>query len=99
MMKKLFKAGLLIALVVMLGSCMASTSLVEGEQPAGFLRGIWHGWIAPIALIVQLFRPDTTIFEPNNTGFWYEFGFYMAIISGFGGIGLARGKKRRDRSD
>jgi len=35
------------------------------------------------------------MFEVINSGFWYEFGFYIAIIGGFGGISLSR-KKRKD---
>jgi hypothetical protein len=30
-----------------------------------------------------------------NSGFWYDFGYYMAIISGFGGLSLYRKKSRR----
>jgi hypothetical protein len=30
----------------------------------------------------------------NNTGWWYDFGFYMAIISGFGGLSLNRKHKK-----
>jgi len=32
----------------------------------------------------------------NNSGWWYDLGFYMAIISGFGGIALSR-KARKER--
>ncbi|MEW6653145.1 MAG: hypothetical protein AB1394_06705, partial [Bacteroidota bacterium] len=60
---------------------------------AGFFTGVWHGWIAPISLIMGLFNPEIRVYEINNTGWWYDFGFYIAIISGFGGISLFRKNK------
>jgi hypothetical protein len=60
------------------------------DGPAGFFSGVWHGWIAPISLILGLFNDNLRVYEINNTGWWYDFGFYMAVISGFGGLSLAR---------
>jgi hypothetical protein len=34
------------------------------------------------------------IYEPVNTGFWYDFGFYIAILGGFGGFSLVRKKHK-----
>jgi hypothetical protein len=31
-----------------------------------------------------------------NTGWWYDFGFYIAIVGGFGGFALSRKKKRKE---
>ncbi len=69
------------------------TQSTESEKVAGFFMGIWHGWIAPISLILGLFDNNIRIYEVNNTGWWYDFGFYMAIISGFGGLALRRRRK------
>jgi len=33
------------------------------------------------------------VYETTNTGWWYDFGFYTAIISGFGGLSLVRKNK------
>jgi hypothetical protein len=35
------------------------------------------------------------VYEPNNTGWWYDVGFYMAVIAGFGSLSLARRKKQK----
>ena len=59
--------------------------------------GIWHGWIAPISLIVSIFDPFVSMYEVHNTGWWYDFGFYIAIISGFGGVSLSRKRKKERR--
>lgn len=46
---------------------------------AGFLIGLWHGIIAPITFLVSLFAPGMSIYETNNNGRWYEFGFMLGI--------------------
>lgn len=77
-----------------LTGCMPGDGSYTTLKPAGFLSGIWHGWIAPISLVFSLIGNSRGIYEVINTGFWYDFGFYMAIISGFGGISLSRKKRR-----
>ncbi len=87
--------AMVVLMVLSMSSCMPGNGRASVDQPAGFFWGIWHGWIAPISLVASLFNSDLSVYEINNTGFWYDFGFYMAIVSGFGGLGLARGRKRR----
>jgi hypothetical protein len=81
----------LIFLIFFFVGCFP-TRTSENENAAGFFKGIWHGWIAPISLVVGLFDNNIRIYESNNTGWWYDFGFYMAVISGFGGLALSRKK-------
>lgn len=83
-----------IFVLLALTGCIPGDGTSSTTNTAGFFWGIWHGWIAPISLIISLFDKNITIYEVFNTGFWYDLGFYMAIISGFGGISLARKKKR-----
>lgn len=80
-----------------LTGCIPGDGTYTTSDPAGFFWGIWHGWLAPISLIVGLFDKNITIYEPINTGWWYDFGFYMAIISGFGGLSLFRKDKHRKK--
>lgn len=82
-------------LLFLLSGCIPGDGASSSSDPAGFFSGIWHGWIAPISLVVSLFSKNIRIYEPFNTGFWYDFGFYMAIISGFGGLTLSRRKKKK----
>ena len=89
------KALIATLLVVMLSSCAPGSGEYGDNNEAGFFSGVWHGWIAPVTLIVQIFDEDIRVYEPSNTGWFYDFGFYIAVISGFGSIGLARGKKKR----
>jgi hypothetical protein len=99
MKKKLFLIMLLIFAALMLTGCIPGDGRHDVERPANFLWGIWHGWIAPLSLIISLFNREIGIYEVWNTGFWYDFGFYIAVISGFGGLSLSRKKKRRRDDD
>ncbi|TJX15942.1 hypothetical protein E9840_01145 [Tissierella creatinini] len=87
---------LIISTLFVLTGCMPNDGSYTNEEPANFLSGIWHGWIAPISLILSFFN-NTRIYEPINTGFGYDFGFYLAIVGGFGGLSLTRKAKNRDK--
>jgi len=78
-----------------LTACLPGDGQNSAAHPAGFWTGIWHGWIAPVSLIAGLFRQGIRVYEGHNTGWWYDAGFYIAIIAGFGGIALTRARKRR----
>lgn len=87
----------IISLLFILSGCMPGDGSYNQQNPANFLSGIWHGWIAPISLIFS-FLNNVRIYEPVNIGFWYDFGFYMAIISGFGGLSLSRKKSNSKKN-
>lgn len=87
---------LLLSLSFALTGCYPGDGRYTLEKPAGFFSGIWHGWIAPLTLIGGLFNSKVRIYEPINRGWLYDFGFYIAIISGFGGLSLSRKKRKKD---
>lgn len=92
---KYFKfAAALILLIVVVSSCAPGGGEFTAEEPAGFFMGIWHGWIAPISLIIGIFDCSIRIYEPFNTGWWYDFGFYIAVVGGFGSFALFRKKDK-----
>lgn len=93
-MKKTLLLLLLVLLAVSLTGCVPGDGSYTQEDPAGFFWGVWHGWIAPISLIMGLFQENIRIYEVNNTGWAYDLGFYIAVISGFGGISLSRSKRK-----
>ena len=98
--KVLALGAMLVLMMVVLSGCVPGDGASTAEKPAGFFWGVWHGWIAPVSLVISLFNPDIGIYEVYNNGFWYDLGFYMAIVSGFGGLTLSRKKRRhRDRDD
>ena len=53
-------------------------------EPAGFWAGFWHGTIMPITFVVSLFKPGVGIYETNNNGGWYNFGFVLGASSSLG---------------
>jgi hypothetical protein len=44
-----------------------------------------------------LFNKDVRVYEIINTGWWYDLGFYIAVISGFGSISLSRKKSKEKK--
>lgn len=84
---------MLLTVSIILSGCIPGDGHNTKEKPAGFFWGIWHGWLAPLSLIIGIFDKNIRIYEIFNSGWWYDFGFYIAIISGFGGISLFRKKR------
>ncbi len=83
-----------IACLLILCSCAPGISGRSEKDPAGFFTGIWHGWIAPVTLVWQIFNSDVRVYEVHNIGWAYDFGFYIAIIAGFGSLSLTRRRKK-----
>lgn len=80
---------------LLLAAC--ATQVSTGVQPAapGFLLGVWHGFIFPVAWILSLFMPDVAIYAVPNNGGWYDFGYFIGIV--FLGVGARRAKVRTRR--
>ncbi len=91
------KILIFISIVIFLTGCFPGSGTSTIENTAGFFTGIWHGWIAPISLIVGFFNPEIRVYETLNNGWWYDLGFYIAIIGGFGSITLLRGQQKKKR--
>ncbi|QNO14556.1 hypothetical protein HYG86_07060 [Alkalicella caledoniensis] len=94
MKRKVILVMLSFMLILILSGCIPGDGSYTQQQPAGFFWGIWHGWLAPISVVIGFFNRDIRVYEVYNTGWPYDIGFYMAVISGFGGISLSRNKKK-----
>ena len=74
-------ALLFFLLVVLLASGCAQVNSEVGTSGssgvAGFGSGFWHGLILPISFIVSLFDSSIGIYEINNDGNLYNFGFVL----------------------
>ena len=100
MKKKYILLGLFLVIsIFLLTGCIPGDGSYTSSHPAGFFSGIWHGWIAPVTLIIGIFKGNIRIYEVTNSGWWYDFGFYMAIISGFGGLSLVRRSRKNNSRD
>lgn len=84
-----------MAAALLLSACAPGGDSYANDE-AGFFSGVWHGWIAPFSIILHFFDDQFRVYETNNTGIWYDVGFYMAIISGFGSLSLTRGRNKDD---
>jgi hypothetical protein len=87
-----------VLVVLTLAACAASPNEAANQaNEAGFWLGLWHGLIAPIAFIVSLFNDSVGIYEVDNTGGWYDFGFLLGVSFFFsgGGAGAGRSGSRR----
>ena len=76
-----------------LAACVATES-VNAVQPnaPGFLLGVWHGFIFPVAFILSLFVDKIDVYAVPNNGHFYDFGYFVGIC--FLGVG-ARSSRRR----
>jgi hypothetical protein len=87
-----------LALVAMLllSSCAAGPNVAagRGDDPAGFLLGLWHGIILPVTFVISLFTDGVSVYEVNNNGNWYDFGFFLGVMIVLGGGGN-RARRRR----
>jgi len=84
----------LVTVALTLAACVAkqSTSVVNPTSP-GFLEGVWHGFIFPIAWILSLFTDQISVYAVPNNGGWYNFGYFVGIC--FLGVGARNSKRRR----
>ena len=73
------KAAALAALLLLAGCATQSAAAVEPAAP-GFLYGLWHGFIFPVAWVLSLFMPDVSVYAVPNNGGWYDFGYFLGIV-------------------
>ena len=65
--------------VLLLAACATqSADAVEAGAP-GFLHGLWHGFIFPVAWVISLFMEDVSVYAVPNNGGWYDFGYFLGI--------------------
>ena len=95
--KVLILGIMMILVMVTLSGCVPGDGVNSQTNLAGLFTGVWHGWIAPFTLIYSIFNRGIRIYEVINTGFLYDLGYYMAIISGFGGLTLSRRSQKRKK--
>ena len=82
-------AGLLL-LALVLAACAAGPNSAVGTpaaggEPAGFLLGLWQGFISPVTFLISLFNENVSVYEVHNSGNWYDFGFVLGAGILFGG--------------
>jgi hypothetical protein len=87
-----FRMPVALTPLLLLAACAHQTTpgAVQPGAP-GFLWGLWHGFIFPVAWFLSLVMPDVAVYAVPNNGGWYDFGFFVGIV--FFGVGSHRTKK------
>lgn len=77
-------------------SLLALAACAATQQPGavaptapGFLLGLWHGFIFPVAWLISLFTDKVAIYAVPNNGGWYDFGYFLGLV--VFGVGARRG--------
>jgi hypothetical protein len=83
---------LVLLLLNLLAGCAPGANQFKGTPTgqgviAGFWLGLWHGFIAPFVFVASLFKSNLNIYEVQNNGAWYNFGFLFGLACFFGGGG------------
>jgi len=88
----------LVLLALVLSGCAPGENLaVTGDGGAGFWLGLWHGIIAPLTFLISLFTDGVNVYEVNNNGNWYDFGFVIGAGILFGGGSGGRRRSKRSK--
>ena len=67
--------------LLLLSACAATQNAAAVQpQAPGFLLGLWHGFIFPVAWIVSLFVDKVAVYAVPNNGGWYDFGYFLGIV-------------------
>jgi hypothetical protein len=70
-----------IALALLVSACAATQQAdAVSPQAPGFLLGLWHGFIFPVAWVISLFADKVAVYAVPNNGGWYDFGYFLGIV-------------------
>ena len=63
-----------------LAGCATQSATAVAPAAPGFLLGLWHGFIFPVAWVLSLFLPEVAVYAVPNNGGWYDFGYFLGIV-------------------
>ena len=85
------------ALALFMASCAntvdSTTCINDVSDAGGFWWGLWNGMTMGFSFIGSLFSDNIAIYDVNNNGGWYDFGFVLGTGSLGTIIRLIVGKK------
>jgi len=74
------RLALLLATLALTACAATQTSDAVAPAAPGFLLGLWHGFIFPVAWVVSLFTDKVAVYAVPNNGGWYDFGYFLGIV-------------------
>jgi hypothetical protein len=63
-----------------LAACATQSAAAVAPAAPGFLYGLWHGFVFPIAWLISLFATEVSVYAVPNNGGWYDFGYFLGIV-------------------
>jgi hypothetical protein len=69
-----------LAMLLLLAACATQAPAAVAPGAPGFLLGLWHGFIFPVAWAISLFVPEVSVYAVPNNGGWYDFGYFLGIV-------------------
>jgi hypothetical protein len=92
-------AAVVLLVVLVLAACAPSANplidqAVGDGSSAGFLLGIWHGFIVVITFFISLFSDSVGVYEVHNTGWSYNLGYLIGLMMALGGSGAGAGRRK-----
>jgi hypothetical protein len=98
MKRSIILAALLVAALILAGCAPGPNSAERtanaAGKTAGFLMGLWHGFISPVTFVISVFSKNVRFYEVHNNGTWYNFGFVLGAGLFLSGGILGKKKKR-----
>ena len=72
----------LLTAPLLLAACATQvpSAVDHAADTPGFLLGLWHGFIFPVAWVLSLFLPEVAVYAVPNDGGWYDFGYFLGIV-------------------
>jgi len=77
--KKILLLILMATIIILISGCADVHSINSMDEPSGFWSGLWHGLITLFSFIGSLISDDIAIYDVNNNGGWYDFGFLIGV--------------------
>ena len=74
--------------ILALAACADQAATGVAPDAPGFLYGVWHGFIFPVAWVISLFSSDAAVYAVPNNGGWYDFGYFIGVV--FLGVGARK---------
>ena len=74
------RLALLVPSLALTACAATQASDAVAPQAPGFLLGLWHGFIFPVAWVVSLFSSQVAVYAVPNNGGWYDFGYFLGIV-------------------
>jgi hypothetical protein len=89
---------LALALVLVAGCAPGPNDFTRmpTDDPAGFWKGLWHGFIVLITFVISLFNDNVSIYEIHNKGNLYNLGFVLGAMAFFSGSGRGACKRKKN---